>query len=99
MFAAAAVAIAIWGATPVVTKIAVGAVDPLIVGMLRTLLAAAVTAPIVVFRHIARPRTTSETALLAGAVIALGDPEVAAAVDRRRAEQTAAVPERPSDSA
>ncbi len=38
-------------------------------------------------------------ALLAGAVIALGDPEVAAAVDRRRAEQTAAVPERPSDSA
>ena len=65
MFAAAAVAITIWGATPVVTKIAVGAVDPLIVGMLRTLLAAAVTAPIVVFRSIARPRTMSETALLA----------------------------------
>jgi 5-(carboxyamino)imidazole ribonucleotide mutase len=38
-------------------------------------------------------------ALLAGAVIALGDPEVATALDRRRAEQTAAVPERPSDSA
>ncbi len=37
-------------------------------------------------------------ALLAAAIVALGDPEVAAALDRRRAEQTAAVPERPSDS-
>ena len=38
-------------------------------------------------------------ALLAAAIVALGDAEVAAALDRRRAEQTARVPEVPSDSA
>ncbi|MFQ5785716.1 MAG: 5-(carboxyamino)imidazole ribonucleotide mutase [Alphaproteobacteria bacterium] len=37
-------------------------------------------------------------ALLAAAVVALGDPDIAAALDRRRAEQTAKVPETPSDS-
>ena len=36
-------------------------------------------------------------ALLAAAVVALGDPEVAAALDRRREEQAARVPEIPSD--
>ncbi len=36
-------------------------------------------------------------ALLAAAVVALGDPEVAAALDRRREELAAGVPERPSD--
>ncbi len=36
-------------------------------------------------------------ALLATAVIALGDPEVAAALDRRREELAAGVPEKPSD--
>lgn len=37
-------------------------------------------------------------ALLAVAILALSDEASAAALDRRRAEQTAAVPERPSDS-
>jgi 5-(carboxyamino)imidazole ribonucleotide mutase len=37
-------------------------------------------------------------ALLAVAILALSDEAAAAALDRRRAEQTAAVPERPSDS-
>ncbi len=37
------------------------------------------------------------SALLAAAVVALGDPEVAAALDRRREELAAGVPERPSD--
>ncbi len=36
-------------------------------------------------------------ALLAAAVVALGDPEVAAALDRRREEMAARVPEAPSD--
>ena len=36
-------------------------------------------------------------ALLAAAVVALGDPEVAAALDRRREELAAGVPEKPSD--
>ncbi len=37
------------------------------------------------------------SALLAAAVVALGDPEVAAALDRRREEMAARVPEAPSD--
>ena len=37
-------------------------------------------------------------ALLAGAVLALGDPAVAAALDKWRAAQTAAVAEHPSDA-
>jgi drug/metabolite transporter (DMT)-like permease len=69
VFAAAALAIFIWGATPVVTKIAVGDVEPLIVGMLRTMLAAAITAPIVIVRRIARPRTAREMALLAASAL------------------------------
>jgi 5-(carboxyamino)imidazole ribonucleotide mutase len=36
-------------------------------------------------------------ALLAAAVLALGDPKIAAALDEWRAKQTAAVAERPSD--
>ncbi len=36
-------------------------------------------------------------ALLATAIVGIGDPDAAAAVDRRRAAQTAAVPETPTD--
>ncbi|MCW5772889.1 MAG: DMT family transporter [Rhodospirillaceae bacterium] len=42
---AASVAVLIWGGTPIATRIAVASIDPAMVGMLRTLLAAAV-API-----------------------------------------------------
>ncbi len=38
-------------------------------------------------------------ALLAAAIVALGDPAVAAALDRYRAEQTAGVADEPTDSA
>ncbi len=38
-------------------------------------------------------------ALLAAAILALSDPDIAAALDRRRAEQTAAVAEQPTDDA
>ncbi|MEE8275418.1 MAG: DMT family transporter [Alphaproteobacteria bacterium] len=69
MLAAAAAAIAIWGGTPIVTKIAVAEVDPLVVGMLRTLLAAAVIAPIAFLGRIARPRTAAEIGLLAASAI------------------------------
>jgi 5-(carboxyamino)imidazole ribonucleotide mutase len=41
----------------------------------------------------------TNAALLAAAVLALADPEVAAALDAYRARQTAAVPEFPSDDA
>ncbi len=69
MLAAAAAAIVIWGGTPIVTKIAVAQVDPLVVGMLRTLLAAAVIAPIAFLGRIARPRTAAEIGLLAASAI------------------------------
>jgi 5-(carboxyamino)imidazole ribonucleotide mutase len=36
-------------------------------------------------------------AILAASIVALGDPEVAAALDKSRADRTAAVPEVPSD--
>ncbi len=41
------------------------------------------------------PSGAKNAALLAAAIIALNDPEVAAALDRFRAEQTALVPENP----
>jgi 5-(carboxyamino)imidazole ribonucleotide mutase len=41
----------------------------------------------------------TNAALLAAAVLALSDPEIAAALDTYRARQTAAVPEFPSDDA
>ena len=41
----------------------------------------------------------TNAALLAAAVLALADPEIAAALDAYRARQTAAVPEFPSDDA
>ncbi len=40
VFAAAYGAVVLWGATPMATKVAVAGLDPLAVGLLRTLLAA-----------------------------------------------------------
>ena len=42
---AAGAALLIWGGTPIVTKIAVARVDPVMVGILRTILPAAVATP------------------------------------------------------
>ena len=65
VYAAAGAAILIWGATPVVTKIAVNAVDSVTVGVLRTVLAALVTAPIAWLAGVARPKTRGQAALIA----------------------------------
>ncbi len=65
VYAAAAAAILIWGATPVVTKIAVAHVDPLTVGVLRTLLAALIAAPIALLGGAPRPRTRGQAGLVA----------------------------------
>ncbi len=65
VYAAAGAAILIWGATPVVTKIAVTAVDAVTGGILRTVLAALVTAPIAVLAGVARPKTRGQAALIA----------------------------------
>jgi len=46
--AAATAAVLIWGATPFATKLAVGELDPLIVGALRTLLGALIAVPLLI---------------------------------------------------
>jgi len=65
VLAAASLTILIWGGTPVVTRIAVGGLDPLAVGVLRTVLAAAFALPAVIFGGVPRPRTRAERGLLA----------------------------------
>lgn len=56
ILAAASFAIVIWAGTPIVTKIAVAEIDPLVVGMLRTMLAAVVTAPLALALGMRLPR-------------------------------------------
>ena len=58
-------AMVIWGATPVATKLGVAEIDPLVIGMLRTLLAAAITLPLALAWRVDRPRTGAEFLLLA----------------------------------
>jgi drug/metabolite transporter (DMT)-like permease len=57
-------AMVIWGATPVATKLGVAEIDPLVIGMLRTLLAAAITLPLALAWRIARPSCRAEFLLL-----------------------------------
>jgi drug/metabolite transporter (DMT)-like permease len=54
-----------WGATPVVTKIAVGDMDPLLVALLRTLIAGAVALPIIGVARQPPPKTRRGFILLA----------------------------------
>lgn len=55
-FAAAAVCITIWGGTPVATKIAVAEMDPVLVGMLRTVVALPLVAALLAVRRPPAPR-------------------------------------------
>ncbi len=68
--AAALLAVGFWGATPIATKLAVAGLDPLAVGMLRTLLAGLLAVPLLALLRLAPPRTPAGRALLA--VSALG---------------------------
>ena len=70
VFAAAYGAVVLWGATPIVTKLAVAEIDPLAVGLLRTLLAAAVALPLIVLGRLKPPASRAGRAYLA--VSALG---------------------------
>jgi drug/metabolite transporter (DMT)-like permease len=70
VFAAAYGAVVLWGATPMATKVAVAGLDPLAVGVLRTLLAGIVALPLIVFGRVAPPRSRSGRIHLA--VSALG---------------------------
>ena len=62
-------AMIIWGATPVATKLGVAEIDPLVIGMLRTLLAALITAPLAMIMRVARPRTGAEFLLLTASTL------------------------------
>ena len=68
--AAALLAVGFWGATPIATKLAVAGLDPLAVGLLRTLLAGLLVVPLLALSRLAPPRTPAGRALLA--VSALG---------------------------
>ncbi len=70
VFAAAYGAVVLWGATPMATKVAVAGLDPLAVGVLRTLLAGLVALPLIIFGRVAPPRSRSGRIHLA--VSALG---------------------------
>jgi drug/metabolite transporter (DMT)-like permease len=62
--AAAAITVLIWGTTPIATGIAVRTVDPGLVGILRTLLAALVAVPLVLLFGLPRPRGRVQWLLL-----------------------------------
>ena len=59
------IAMVTWGATPVATKLGVAEIDPLVIGILRTLLAALITAPLALILRVARPGTGGDCLLLA----------------------------------
>jgi drug/metabolite transporter (DMT)-like permease len=61
----AALAVTLWGLTPVATKIAVGVADPVLVGILRMALAGAIAWPAILLFGYAPPRTQRLIGLLA----------------------------------
>jgi drug/metabolite transporter (DMT)-like permease len=55
VFAAAGVAVGLWAGTPIVTKIAVAEIEPVLVGMLRTVLPAFISIPLALALRIGLP--------------------------------------------
>lgn len=70
VLAAALSAVVIWAGTPIATKLAVGVLDPLAVGLFRTLLGTLIALPLLLLRRHRPPATGSARRLLA--VSALG---------------------------
>ena len=62
---AAALTVVLWGATPVATKAAVATIDPVLVGMLRTVLAGLAAIPVIVLLGIRPPSGRRAVGLLA----------------------------------
>ena len=60
IWSAAAAALLLWGATPMVTRIAVLEIDPASVGILRTVLGATLAVPLAVALRLARPRGAAQ---------------------------------------
>lgn len=67
---AALLAVTLWGATPIATKLAVAGLDPLAVGLLRTLLAGVLVVPLMLAGRLAPPRSAAGRGFLA--ISALG---------------------------
>jgi drug/metabolite transporter (DMT)-like permease len=63
-YGVAAIAVLIWGATPAATKVAVGGLDPLVAGILRTVLAAVVVVPAAVLMRLSLPGSRGDWGLL-----------------------------------
>jgi drug/metabolite transporter (DMT)-like permease len=63
--AAAAVAVLIWGGTPIATRVAVESIDPAMVGMLRTLLAAILAPFLLMALRLPPPRGAATRPMLA----------------------------------
>ena len=63
-YGAAVFAILIWGGTPAATKFAVEAIDPVLAGVLRTIIAGAIVLPIAVYRRMPMPGNSREWGLL-----------------------------------
>jgi drug/metabolite transporter (DMT)-like permease len=61
---AAALAVLLWGATPAFTKLAVTALDPLLVGIMRTVVAAVIVAPVVFVLRMPLPSSLGDRAAL-----------------------------------
>ena len=70
VLAAALLAVGLWGATPLVTKLAVGELTPLSVALLRTLLASALAVPVLLLARLAPPRGLRPTLLLGVSALA-----------------------------
>ncbi len=66
VMAAAGFAVTIWGATPAVTKLAVGAFDPLSVALMRTVFAAPVALTLILLYRVPPPATAKGRLLLVG---------------------------------
>ena len=69
VLAVAVLAVALWVGSPVATKLAVNEIDPVVVGVLRTILAALVAAPAALLLRCAIPKTRSQIALLATSAV------------------------------
>lgn len=69
-YAAAAVAVLIWGGTPAATKVAVLDFDPLMAALLRTVLAGAIALPVVWLARYPLPTTKGDWWLLVLSVVA-----------------------------
>jgi drug/metabolite transporter (DMT)-like permease len=70
VLAMALLAVTFWGATPIATKLAVAGLDPLAVGLLRTLLAGLLAVPLLLAARLTPPRSAAGRIYLA--VSALG---------------------------